>query len=471
MLAGSTSPIHGWNLRRRQSKRASDRLAHTLETPPSSGFARYAANSAWLIFERLGSALISVLVTAVVARFLGPADFGKLAYALSMATIFAIIGHIGLDTLVVRELRSEPSKANVTLGTVMMLKFGAHGIAAALLLVFVFVAPGHDGVDHGLFAFAAVFTALSALNTLAVWFHARIEGRIVSLSTLAGSLTSSAFKATLVLLGASVLWFAAANVIFIVVTALFLYVALYRSAAPDISQWRFSSETARRLLTEGSVVFVAAILSVIYLKIDVAMLRWLAEPQAVGSYAVAAQLSQATSIVAVAITTSVFPKLVELKNGDPTNYIFRIQQVYDTLFLSSIAVLAAVYFFGGFFIGALFGAAFSGSHFILLIHMLAAPFIFMQQAFNRWALIERISIYLVFSHGIGAILNVSLNLTLIPYMAGQGAAIATVVSYVGAAFISLVVWSRTRPAFFAMCRSMFTPWNAATRVLAAFRGR
>jgi len=428
-------------------------------------YAKFVANAAWLTVGRVATAVLALLITAMVARYLGPIDFGKLAYAFSIAAIFAIVGHLGLDGLVVRELKSAPQTASITLGTVVGLKLVAFGTAAVLLLLFVHIVPGHDDTDRAIFAFAAAFVALSALNTLSNWFHSRVEGRVLALTHLAGIVSSSAFKVALVFFGAGAIWFGAANVVTTAVAVGLMFIVFRRSGGPTVTSWRFSGKAARRLLSEGGIVFIGSIFAIIYLKIDLAMLRWLSEPKVVGEYAVAAQMSEAAYIIPSAIVASVFPRLIELKDSSPDDYEWRFQQVFDTLLLASIAVVAGVYLFGGFVLDILFGEAYSGSSVILLIHILAAPFIFMRYAFSRWILIERVAIFSLLTQGSGAFLNVALNLVLIPNMAGVGAAIATVVSYCTASYLSLVLWERTRPVFYKMSRALFMPWAAAARVL------
>jgi O-antigen/teichoic acid export membrane protein len=426
---------------------------------------KFASNSAWLLFERIGTALVGVLVAALVARYLGPVDFGKLAYTFSIAAMFAVVGHLGLDGLIVRELIAAPGAAGTTLGTALALRVVAFGAAAVSLVVFAFVVPGHDAVEQGLFTFAAVFTLLSALDSLTAWFHSRVDGRTVSLIHMAGTLSGSATKVLLVFFGGSAVWFGAANIVTITTTAMLLIVIFRRLGGPALTTWRLSIAKARQLMSEGIIILLGGIFAIIYLKIDLIMLRWLSGEKVVGEYAVAAQISEAAYMIPIAIVASVFPRLIELKSKNQAVYGWRLQQVFDSLLLASIPVVAGAYLFGEFFLDLLFGEAYASSTAILLIHILAAPFIFMRYAFSRWILIERVAIFSLLTQGAGACINVAINLILIPHFAGVGAAIATVISYAVASYLSLAIWPRTRPVFFMMSRSLFMPWAAVGRVL------
>ena len=427
--------------------------------------ARFVANSAWLFLAQFGTAFTGVLVAALVARHLGPVDFGKLAYAYSMAAMFGTVGKLGMEGLVVCELRRAPEKASETLGTVVGLQVLAFAFVAMLLLIFAYRFPGHDDVDRMVFTLAALFSLFTGFKGLSEWFHSRLEGRMIALSHLASWATSSAFKIVLIFFSAGVVWFAAVNVINILILAILMLIAFRRSGGPAVTSWRFSWTTARRLMAEGGVVLIAGIFAAIYLKIDLLLLRWLSNENSVGAYAVAAQISEATYLIPGAIVASVFAHLIELKETNPDAYDLRFQQVLDILVLLAICIVAGTYLFGGMLLNFLFGKAYTASAAILLIHILAVPFIFMRYLFSRWILIEHVVIYSLLTQGMGALANVALNLALIPQMAGQGAAIATVISYIAASYLSLAVWDRTRPIFNKMSRSLFMPWRAAARVI------
>jgi len=61
------------------------------------------------------------------------------------------------------------------------------------------------------------------------------------------------------------------------------------------------------------------------------------------------------------------------------------------------------------------------------------------------------------TQGLGALLNVFLNLLLIPRYAEVGAALATLLSYAMASYISLAVYPKSRPVFWMMTRSLVSP--------------
>ncbi len=68
-------------------------------------------NSSWLLFDRLVRLLLGLFVGVWVARYLGPAQFGELAYVLAYISLFQAIVSLGLDGIVVRDIAQAKSPA------------------------------------------------------------------------------------------------------------------------------------------------------------------------------------------------------------------------------------------------------------------------------------------------------------------------------------------------------------------------
>ena len=101
-----------------------------------------------------------------------------------------------------------------------------------------------------------------------------------------------------------------------------------------------------------------------------------------------------------------------------------------------------------------FGPAYMDSAGILSVHIWAGLFIFMRSAFNRWILMEDVLILSIITQGLGGVVNVLLNLLLIPKLGGYGAALATLLSYATASYFALFFHRKSRPVFWMMTNSV-----------------
>ena len=76
----------------------------------------------------------------------------------------------------------------------------------------------------------------------------------------------------------------------------------------------------------------------------------------------------------------------------------------------------------------LFGAAYEASGDILAVHIWSVVFVFMGAGTSPWIINERLTRLALYQTTLGAVLNISLNLWLIPRHGAIGAAIATAAS-------------------------------------------
>lgn len=416
---------------------------------------RYLHNTLWIMGEKVASLGLSFLVTVVVARYLGPEDFGLFSYAISVSALFTAAGHMGLSGLVVREIVNKPDARGETLGTTIGLKLIGMVIGYVGLLVYGALYEGIKSEEFILLAIAGVVLLMRPFDVVDYWFQAFVQARYVTAARLSGLVTSSALKLAFVFFGASVVFFVVANVAnAFVVMAVFLAIYSLKSQI-RISQWTFSWQRAKELLSQGWMVYLGSIFAVIYLKVDQVMLRWFEGAEAVGIYAVAAQFSEAWYFVPAAIVTSVFPKLIKLRESSQEAFDKRFQQLLDLLLGLALVVAILMTFAAEFLVTTFFGTHYIESASILVVHIWAALFIFMRAAFSKWILIENVLLFSLLTQGSGAVVNLALNYMLIPSYGPVGAAYATLISYSFAAFFSLVLYKKTRPVFIMMVKSLF----------------
>ncbi len=420
---------------------------------------KYLHNTLWIMGDKITNLGVGFLVTVVVARYLGPEDFGIFSYAISVAALFSAAGHMGLSGLVVREIVKKPDERGVTLGTTLALKFIGMALGYTLLLIYAMAYEGVSSIEFTAVAIAGAVLLFKPFDIIDFWFQAFVQARYVTYARLTGLAVSSVLKLLFVFLGFSVVYFVAANLIQAIAIAIaFLFVYKIKSSL-KVAEWRFSWAKAKELFSQGCVIYLGSIFAVIYLKVDQVMLRWFEGSEAVGIYAVAAQLSEAWYFVPVAIVASFFPKLIKLKEENPEQFNKRLQQLFDLLFILALGVAIVMTLLSEWIITLFFGAYYIDSASVLVIHIWAAIFIFMRAAFSKWILIENALVFSLITQGAGALVNVALNYFLIPSFGVQGAAYATLISYAFASFFSLLIYSKTRPVFIMMLKSIFSPFR------------
>jgi len=261
-----------------------------------------------------------------------------------------------------------------------------------------------------------------------------------------------------VLLEASVIAFAVANSLQFFLLSIFL-VFMYRYKGFSIFQWKVQISKAKELLSEAWILILSNFFSMVNIKVDQIMLRWMVGSAEVGIYSVAVNLSEAWYFISTAIIMSVFPRMIELKKSRPSVYDKRQQQILDCLFALTLIIAVITTFVAGPLILFIYGEAYTKTSSILIIHIWSGIFMFMWAFFSKWAFIEDALYFALASDGTGALMNVLLNYILIPRFGGRGAAIATLFSYATSSYFFLFFYSKTRPLAAKMSKSFLLPFR------------
>ena len=421
------------------------------------GRMKYFNNTLWIMVEKIITIGVAFLVTILVARYLGPAQFGFLSYAMSIIALGAVAGQVGLDGLIVRELSKYQDATQEIMGSSFVLKGFGYLIGLILVMAFTLVTENVQSDEFWVLLILATTLLFKPFNVVSFWFHSRLEAKYTAIINTTVFIIISIIKIALVFGGAHLILFAFANAIQSILISIILIIFYCFKSKHNFTTWRFSFIRAKELLSQGWMVFLGSIFAVIYLKVDQVMLKWLVGVEEVGIYAVAASISEAWYFVPAAIMASFFPRLVKLKENNPVQFNIRLQQLFDLLFILALGVAIAVTLVAEPLITKTFGIVYQSAVSILIIHIWAALFIFMRGVLSKWVLIENMFMFSIATQGLGALANVVLNYWLIPQYGGVGAAYATLLSYAAASYLALFFHSKTRPMFWMMSKSIFSP--------------
>jgi PST family polysaccharide transporter len=395
-----------------------------------AGFRRLLSNSGWMMGEQLFRLVTGLVVGVWMARSLGPVEFGELSYALAFSAVFGIVGTLGLNRILVRELVSAGSDTGAV-GRLVSTTFAMRLAAAlALYLLCLAMAWATHGGGTALVAIIAAGFFFSASDCIELYFQSRVQGRTTARVRMVSFLAVTAFRVGLLLAGAGPVAFATAALIEFAAAALVLQLALRRSGgvrllgtAPD---WRLGA----RLLSESWPEIIAGFSGLLFIRLDQIMLQHLAGPSAVGNFAVAARLSEAWYFVPIAIIASTFPSIVACRETDRRVYLKRIQLLMAGLCAISYVAAALATLLAGPAIRLMFGTQYEQAAAILSIHIWSGLFVSLGLASGSWIMAERRVRLNLYRNLAGLAANIALNLALIPRFGALGAACATLASLV-----------------------------------------
>src|SRR5690348_2385387 len=100
--------------------------------------ARALANIVWLGLERLTQIAVAIVISGLLARYLGPGDFGKWQYANTLLLVIAPITWVcGAEILVPTIVHRPPAETGAVLGSAFVLRMGVSVLALVLTWIWI----------------------------------------------------------------------------------------------------------------------------------------------------------------------------------------------------------------------------------------------------------------------------------------------------------------------------------------------
>jgi O-antigen/teichoic acid export membrane protein len=414
---------------------------------------RYLTNTTWLMAEKIVRMAVSLLVGVYVARYLGPAQFGMLSYAVSLVALFSPIAGLGLEEIVVRRLVENPDGREMILGAAFLLRILGSLVLLGMLGAVVYGASLGNNAGS-LVMIIAGGILFQCFHVIDCYFQSRVLARMTSATYLGAMVIASVLKVLLVLGNAPLIWFAVAYSLENLFAAVF-FVFMYSRSKADILAWRFEMPAAFALLKESWPMAFSGVVVMVYMRVDQVMIKAMINAEAVGQYAAAVQLSEAWYFIPVAINTSLFPAILNARRASQEVYYARLQKLYDSMVWLAVGLALPISLFAKEIVSLLFGGNYAPSGAVLQVHIWTGVFVFLGVASGKWYIAEDLARHSFFRALCGALLNVLLNLLLIPGYGILGAAIATLAAQFGAAYLYDATNRRTRVCFKMKTKSLF----------------
>lgn len=386
---------------------------------------------------RLG---LGLLVGAWVARYLGPAQYGELAYVLAYIAVFQAVACLGLDGIVVRDIAGNKSDANTILGTTFALRLGIGFLCWLAAIVSMAWLNGLNDRSVLLTALAGGSLVFQAADTVDLWFQSQSKSRRTVLAKLAAYLISSLLKVGLILVGAPLAAFAAVLVLDGLSAAIGLAVAY--KGFPCNKRWTLAYVTARRLLAESWPFILSGISIMVYMRIDQIMIKEMLGARELGIYAAVLPIATLWQFVPMTLNASLAPFVARKKAESETAYWEVLQRIFKVYALLGWCVCIPILVFADVAVKVLYGPQYQQGAVVLSIYVFTNLFINMGVAQGLWILNDRRSIVGVFNTIIGAAICIAGNLILIPKFGIIGSALASVLAMASSAVLVNLLFSR-----------------------------
>lgn len=397
-------------------------------------------NSGWLFLDKLMRLGLGVAVGIWVARYLGPSQFGELAYVLSYIAFFQAIANLGLDGITVRDISQNKNEANNLLGTVFLIRF----FAGIFCWLFAIIAMGliNGWHDRSVLLIALVGSGLvfQSSDTIDLWFQSQSQNRLTILAKISSYFISAATKVLLIIIEAPL--YAFASVFILEGSLAALGMAFAYKNYPCQNRWASTSKVAIRLLNESWPFILSGVSIMIYMRIDQIMIKEMLGVDSLGIYAAVLPLATLWQIIPVVLNASLAPFVTRIKNENENKYWHYLQKIFSVYAAIAWATIVPTILFAHWIVPLVYGSKYQEGVLVLSIYAFTNLFIYLGVAQGLWMLNEKRSLISIFNTIAGAFVSVVGNLLFIPLYGITGAAFVAVIAMCSSAVLANIIFSR-----------------------------
>jgi O-antigen/teichoic acid export membrane protein len=401
----------------------------TPATPRPSG--SLLSGASVLVAGRYAVAALAWIGTVIIVRQLTVAEFGDYSVIFSLLGIVGFIADLRISRIVLADvLAADDEDAVRIVGSYTGLRLVIGLVSYAVAMVAVLIGwSNHSDIVLGTALGGLNLVILSVAYGMILLFEARLWLRDVAISTVLGQIGAFVLIIAVTIAGiGSLQWFVGATVVNAVVMLLWLRFSLRRGRGIrigfDRSQWW-------TWLKEAAPLALGAALDTIYFRIDIVMLSIMASASAAGIYNIGYKFSDLLGAVPIALMTPALTLMVASWPHDRPAFRRTFRHTYVLLLVGAIGASVIFFVYAEQLIRALYQKPeyVAGADAARLLVVGQALHFFTLLAFTTLVSVKRNKLYPV-AMLIGVVVNIGLNLILIPEHGYMGSAWATVVTEV-----------------------------------------
>ena len=403
-----------------------------------------------LSFLFIGSLLGAFLAFAtqiILARELGPDRYGFFATGLATVTLIVPLATFGLQGFWLKVFGLEGWRAIrwlnpslrfsvfTTTTTLLILItwafFGPHGSSFSWLLVILLpIVIGYLFID----LVSGKLQLEERYNTLALWrlmpHFLRFLFLLVVIFTTTGEYTINSIGAAYAITAVIIIAIGSVQLLLMLKGNFYLKGHARQDEVTNLSEdLRHSKVKSSDIYKQSWPFALTGILYLIFFQSDVILLKYLVNDETAGIYSVAFSIMAAVYLLPSTIFQKfLLPKYHRWAENDRSHFLQVYRFSNGVILLLGILIASLIVITMPSIIPLLFGAAYKEAVDILFIIALCAPIHFLATSIGATLVTQEHMRRKVLYIGIGAIINISLNLLLIPLYGAKGAAVSTLVS-------------------------------------------
>ena len=416
-------------------------------------------NVLWAMLGKIVNMFAALFVGILIARYLGPENYGVMNYVISYVTLFSVIATFGLSNIEVRELSRTPDKKNELLGTCFTIRFVFTTIAYLAIVATVYIFDTDSFTKAMIMLYGLSLYATSCFEVIRNYFTSIVKNEYVVKSEIARTLIGVSLKVVLLLMHAP-LWGFIAAMAFDTVLVASGYVISYKTVVGPLRDWHFDSSIVKYIISQSFPLLLSGAAVIIYQRIDQVMIGNMIDKEYVGYFATACKFLDIILFLPMVLTQTVTPIIVKAKrDGTCLEYEKKSYQFVSIVVWMSIVVSLIFSVFSYPMIRYSYGVQYLTAVPVLQIMAWKTVGMAISTAGGQLIIIEKLQKWAVLRNLLGCVVCITLNLILIPKNGIIGSAFVTIVTVFVSGFLANYLIPPYRHIFMIECKALVFGWK------------
>ncbi|MFC1533107.1 flippase [Thermodesulfobacteriota bacterium] len=400
-------------------------MSITLKKENDYFLSRVVKNLASLVGSEILSRTCGLVLVIVLARYLGPEKYGLYSLAFIFYGIFLLLSNLGIDTVITKNVSRDLTQTVPYISFVSFFKIISSFLSFSIIAFLVLLLGYGETTRMGILLLCVAIFFSTQYDLISAIFFAYEKMEFPSIINSIRSLLSLGFIIALIRLGKDVHAILSAQLFAIIICTL-IQCYIFGKLIVPLKNVRLQFKIPTEIIRESLHFFLVAALFILNTRMDILMISWFMEERSVGVYASAIEIINILMILPALISKVLFPVFSKnYKENKPAMVIIANTAIRFNIILG-VPLSIGMLLLSSQLVNFIFGVKYLDAGIILMIFSVNL-FLFFPLTILSWiySATDNVSI-IVKSSLISIIINITLNMMLIPIYGLPGAALATV---------------------------------------------
>lgn len=394
------------------------------------------ANMSWMLIAQIIASVLAFVWTILTAQYLGPSDYGIFGTAISFSNLFMVITDLGIATYIVRSISTDFENEDKYLNNAFSLSLLLSVLYLSVVLITLLLLGWDNKIILACFLYAIVNVISRLFGILQVSFQAHEQMKFQAITSIIGSLSTFILLMSVIFTSLGLFWIIFAYIISNIISLIYvLFTVRKQYFKPKLS---FDFTFYKELIKSSIPFAVSGVFVTIYYSLDVVMITQFVGTYETGLYNAAYKLLSLLTIFYSIYGAVIFPVMSKLFKDSKD--LLRLSFIKATKYLTAVSIPISVFTcFYSYDIINIYGPEFTSAGAVLNILIWTICFIYINGNCGSVLNAAHKEYSVTVICGLAALLNIILNLLLIPKYSIYGASVATVLSEVLVFILSMFV--------------------------------